>query len=237
MLGIISDSHILDFTEKFRVDRVTFTEEDFYNLCLKFNVNSNNGFYFIVDKKGMIVNAGQNDLGYERGPKVFLQKLIKGDFFSISEFVSEGVKIGDIPWFSQVDEVIKNHRNKEYFIISLFTKICDSCFGGRVIQTLNKIENDKNESLIVYSILHRNFDRRDVPNLRAQLNISYPVIIANKELNAKWNSLIKRYREDFLTDVVFLVDKSGEIIKVADSQCKCLPSFFGYVNSLMKESK
>ncbi len=78
----------------------------------------------------MIVNASQNDLGYERGPKIFLQKLIKGDAFSISELLNDRVNIADTPWFSQVGDFIKNHNNKEYFIIPPFTKICDSCSGA-----------------------------------------------------------------------------------------------------------
>jgi len=61
------------------------------------------------------------------------------------------------------------------------------------------------------------------------------LIIADFSLNQKWDSLIKRYNEDFLTDIILLLDESGKIIKVADRTCKCLPSFFDYINSLIKE--
>jgi len=236
-LGILSHSSIEAYKEKFQPDRVTFVEKDYVRLGLRFSISNNNGFYFLVDKNGMIINAGQNDLGYERGPKVFLNKLIKGDSFSISELISDHINIADIPWFSQVSDFIKNHNDKDYFIVSLFTKICDSCSGGSIIRALNKIDSNKNRSFIILLILNKNFDRKDIPNLKLQLNISCPVIIANNRLNAKWDVLIERYREDFLTDVVFIVDKSGKILNLAHRTCQCLPSFFKFVNSLMTESK
>ncbi len=110
-------------------------------------------------------------------------------------------------------------------------------FWGNIIQALNIIDRNEDGSFIILSILNRNFDRTDIPNLIAQLKISYPVIIANDRLNAKWDTLIERYREDFLTDVVFMVDKSGGILKIAHRTCQCFPSFFKFVNSLIKESK
>ena len=42
---------------------------------------------------------------------------------------------------------------------------------------------------------------------------------------------------DFLTDVIFIAEKSGKILKTAHRKCKCYSSFFNYLYSLIKEEK
>jgi len=238
-LGIISNSNVLNHKEKSNFKRITLIEKDFDAFCRKFNVTKNNGFYFIVDEKGIIVSSGQNDLGYEKGPKIFLKKFIKGDFFSISEFIRENENINKLRWFSQASKLINDQKNKNYFLISLFTKICNSCSGGEILRALDKInKKDKNKSMYILCILNRSkFRDKDIPILKSQLKIDFPTIIADYNLNKKWDSLIKRYNEDLLTDIIFLLDESGKIIKVADRTCKCLPSFFNHVNSLIEEEE
>ncbi len=236
-LGIISDSTKLNLFYRYRPKNLTLIERDYYDLCSEFHISADNGFYFLVDKKGEVISSGKNDLGYGKGPKVFLQELILGDFFSISELIIENKKIDDFKWFSQVSNIRNNYTEKKYFIVSLFTKICDSCSGGNIIQSLNKIYREKNDSIYVLSILSSKFNSEDVVNFKSQLKISYPVILADNELNIKWNSLIKRYNEDFLTDICFIVDNSGKILKVAYKTCKCFPSFFNYMHSLVQEKK
>lgn len=236
-LGIISDSTDLNLKRRFNSKNIIFIEKNYFDLCSKFNLNPNNGFYFLVNKNRIVISSGRNDLGYERGPKVFLQELIKGDFFSISELIIENKHVNDFKWFSQVNNLIKNNEDKEYFIISLFTEICDSCSGGNIIQTLKRIYREKNDSVYILSILNGKFDSEDIINLKSQLKISHPVILADNKLNIKWDSLIKRYREDFLTDIIFIAEKSGKILKTAYRKCKCYSSFFNYVYSLIKEEK
>jgi len=92
--------------------------------------------------------------------------------------------------------------------------------------------------MYILCILNRSkFRDKDIPILKSQLKIDFPTIIADYNLNKKWDSLIKRYNEDLLTDIIFLLDESGKIIKVADRTCKCLPSFFNHVNSLIEEEE
>ena len=74
-------------------------------------------------------------------------------------------------------------------------------------------------------------------NLKSQLKIFHPVILADDELNTRWNFLKKQYREDYLTDIIFITEKSGKILKVAYRTRNCLPSFFDYVYSLINEDK
>ena len=236
-LGIVSDSTNLNLKSRFSSNNITFIEKNYSDLCSKFNLSPDIGFYFLVNKKGVVINAGKNDLGYEKGPKVFLQELIKGDFFSISELIIENKYINEFDWLAQINGLIKDNRDKEYFIISLFTKICDSCAGGKIIQALKIMHRYGNDSIYIMSVLNRKFNSEDIINLKSQLKIPYLVILADNKLNIKWDSLIKRYREDFLTDIIFILDKSGKILKVAYRTCKCYPPFFDYMHSLIEEKK
>jgi hypothetical protein len=236
-LGIINDSTALDLT-KYNSEKVIFIERDYNDLCSIFNLDTKNGFYYLVNKEGKVTNSGKNDLGYERGPKILLQELLKNNFFSISEIIIENEKIANHKWFNQVNNLIQNENDKEYFLISLYTTICYSCSGGKIIRALKDIHRkDKNETIYILSIISRRYKEQDIHNLKTLLKIPHPVIRANNELDSKWNSLIEQYREDYLTDIVFLVDKSGTILKIAHTNCDCYPSFFTYVYDLITKEK
>lgn len=149
-LGIINDSTKLNLFSRYKPKNITLIERDYYDLCLEFYISADNGFYFLVNKKEEVISSGKNDLGYEKGPKVFLQELILGDFFSISELIIENKNIEDFQWFSQVNNLRNNYTEKKYFIVSLFTKICDSCSGGNIIQSFNKIYREKMIQFMFY---------------------------------------------------------------------------------------
>ena len=234
-LGIINNSEKFNIERKLNLENTSFIKENYFDLCKKFKINSRDGNFFIVNKNGKIISTGKNDLGYEKGPKVYLQELIKDDAFSISEFIGENEKINDFEYLTQIKTSIESSTEKKYSIIALLTKICDSCSGGGIIQSFKKIHRDNNGLFNVLLILNRKYKKEDISNLRSQLKISFPIAIADQELNSKWDSLIERYNEDLLTDIIFIVDnQSNVILKVADRKCKCLPEFYDFLDSLIK---
>ena len=86
------------------------------------------------------------------------------------------------------------------------------------------------------SILNADFYKpEDINSLKSQSGIDFPIIIADKLLNQKWSSLIHEYRENDLTDIIFIVNKFGNIERIYDNNCKCGTSFFNYMNSLAKD--
>jgi len=236
-LIITDDLNRIKQKEILNNNNISIIDKNYPELYAKFMLKGDDGSYFIVNKNGNLVNSGNSILGYEKGPKIYLQQLIERLYFSISELLEEKRDISEFPWFAQITDVINNNIDKKSFVISLYTTICDSCSGGQIIRTLESIDNKWSSSVYILSILNKEFNIRDIENLRSQLKVEHPIIIANDDLNKKWNSLIKKYRKDYLTDIVFILDRSGRILKIAYRTCDCFPAFFEYLHSLIKEIK
>ncbi len=230
---IVVTNHSDQLNFKHHLNNANVIEKDFDILCRKFRISMETGYHFVIDKQGNIVNSEKNYIGYEKGPKIALKEIIDNDTFSISSFIKEDKYIHDYEWFSQIDRIIKKEKENKYFVISLFTKICDSCSGGGIIRALSTIEQKKEQPPYILCVLNKGkFRERDIPAMESQLKINFDIAIADNTLDKKWDSLINQYREDYLTDVVFLLDDSGKILKIADRSCDCYSSFFSFVNSL-----
>ncbi len=213
-------------------DNIIILTKDFDELESIFNPRKIFGtHYYLVNNAGKIVASGSNNFGYENGPKVFLKQLIKNEYFSISSFINLYENIRDIKWLNQIAE-IADAQNKDYYVISMFTSICSGCFSGELVFFLNEFYNKNQNNIHVLCILNDKFNDRDITRLKSQLKINLPVIIANDKLSQKWNSLIKEFRENDLTNIMFILNKSGIIIKVYDESCKCWNQFSRFLKSL-----
>ncbi|MCP2519369.1 hypothetical protein NLC26_01600 [Candidatus Aminicenantes bacterium AC-708-M15] len=206
---------------------------DYEKLKSKFNSPQCCGTYYLFNKSGRVIAAGKNVIGYENGVKVFLKQLIRNEYFSMSNFIRANENIKNIEWFDQIAEIIEK-EDKRYFIFSLFTSFCESCLSGAIINNLKKIYSKNKNFIYVMCILNADFHtKEDIESLRSQSGINFPIVIADSLLNQKWVSLIHEFREADLTDIVFIVDKTGKILKVYHRNCNCYKSFFDFVNSLI----
>jgi len=213
-------------------DNIVILNKDFKKLETKFNpYNIVGTHYYLIDNSGNVVTAGSNDSGYENGPKVFLKRLVKNEHFSISSFIKLNENVKGVEWLNQIAE-ITDAQNKDYYVISMFTSICSGCFSGELVFFLNEFYNKNQNNIHVLCTLNDKFNDRDITRLKSQLKINLPVIIANNKLSQKWNSLIKEFRENDLTNIIFILNKSGIIIKVYDESCKCWSQFSRFLKSL-----
>lgn len=229
--------------EKFKVKigiglkNIIVITNDYEKLKSKFNSHPHSGTYHLFNGSGDVVAAGSNYIGYERGVKVFLNQLIKNKYFSISDFIKANENIKNIDWFSDVAKIIEKEE-KHYFIISMFTSFSADCESGRIINTLQKIYSQNLNSVYVLAILNADFIKKeDINNLKSQSKVDFPIIIADHRLNQRWSSLMYEFRETDLTDIVFVMDKSGEILKILDQSCKCYNGFFSFVYSLIQNEE
>ncbi|HWR58238.1 MAG TPA: hypothetical protein VN328_05050 [Thermodesulfovibrionales bacterium] len=198
-----------------------------------FGLGRQDSFYFIFDSAGKKVSASRSSLGYERGPKSALNELLTGTKFAIEELIERNHNIGEYEWLQPISEIIAANRGREYFIFSMFTKICDSCAGAEIIRFMKTIEIRAPKKILVASFLGRGYGELDIINLRSQLNIDYPVFIADGELRSKWDELIDKYNEDILSDIVFIVDSLGTILEVSHRTCNCFSLIGETVNRLI----
>jgi len=189
--------------------------------------------YYLFNGSGGVITFGKNRGRYERGVKIHLKKLIKNEHFSISDLVLVNDNIKNISWFHQVAEIV-DRENKNLFIISLFTSFNNACSTGAIIEFLNKIFIENQNSVYVSGILNSSFNsEKDIVSLKSQSQINFPLIIANPILNCKWDSLIHEFREIDLTDIVFIIERDGRILKVYDKECRCWNEFQDFLSSLI----
>lgn len=226
-------NNIENFKEKIASnDRdIVVVNRDYEDLKRKFVSPFGSSTHYIVDENGNIFSYGKNSDGYEKGPKVFLKQLIKNEYFSISDFIKVNENVKEISWLEQVEDILRNNK-KDYYIVSLFTKICDTCSGGLSIGVLKKKYSERKDTIYIIGLLHNSYSEDDLSILKSQLEINFDMSRADNILSEKWDSLISQFREDDLTDIVFIMDKSGRILKVMDRSCRCSDEFYDYVFAL-----
>lgn len=198
-----------------------------------FGLGKQDSFFFIFDSAGKKVSASRSVLGYERGPKAALNELLTGTKFAIEELIERNHNIDEYKWLQPISEIIAANRGREYFIFSMLTKICDSCAGAEIVRFMKTAEMRAPKKILVASFLGRGYGELDVINLRSQLNIDYPVFIADGGLRSKWDELIDKYNEDILSDIVFIVDSLGTILEVSHRTCNCFSLIGETVNRLI----
>lgn len=184
-LGVISSDRLTIFNLERNIDRL--------NVYSVFGLRSQDSYFYVFDSAGRKVVASRSVLGYERGPKTFLNELLTGTRFSIEELMERNHNIGEYEWFRSIDKIITSNREYEYFVFSLLTKICDSCAGAEIVQFMKRIRLITPQGVYVASFLGREFSESDITNLKSQLNINYPIFIADNELRWKWDELIDKY--------------------------------------------
>ena len=62
--------------------------------------------------------------------------------------------------------------------------------------------------------------------MRRELQIDFPIYIADGALVERWNELITEYTERELNDIIFVTNKSGVILNIMYPGCNCAKSFF-----------
>jgi hypothetical protein len=224
---------------EFNYRKIIILNNNYEYLKKKFKVPHSSGIYYLFDKSGECLDAGQNAAGYVEGPKVSIMNLIARDKFIMADFIPINQNIETIGWLKQVADII-HEQGKEYYLFALLTKICDTCEGKQTIQLFNKIYSSSQKKYFLYPsfVLNGNkFNKSDISNLRSQLKIEYRIEIADYSLNAKWNQFINKYREFELSDIVFLVDKIGIIKKLYYPGCNCWDDFLRLISSIEKKSK
>jgi hypothetical protein len=188
--------------------------------------------FFIFDKTGKLFSKGRSDFGYDDGPKVALKRLVNDEYFSLDLMLKRGDNIFKNEEWSQIGDFIKILK-KEYYIVCLFNSICGGCFSGEIIRYFDKISANNNPIVFVVCILNNQyFSNNDILALKSQMNILMPIYLSSKLLSTKWNKLITDYRASELNNIIVIIDKYGEILRVYNEQCNCLKQMSEYVEEI-----
>lgn len=187
------------------------------------------GKHFVFNRDGEVAFSADNNVRYEKGVKKSLQLVVDNKQFRISEFLQEGKNIRGDPLFRQIPEAI-DRRGCEYLIVSMISSFCESCNSGPLIELLKRLDFESTWRDSILLILSREHSEADVEVLKSQLHVDFPTIIAGSELDKKWKELGSVYTENDVNNLVFVVDRSGKVTRVLDSQCKnCGKSFWRWI--------
>jgi hypothetical protein len=137
-------------------------------------------------------------------------QFIKNITFEVDEILP-GTNIFDLKHFVLLKSII-GHSPRDYFIIALFADFCDSGNTGYLIKELDDIF--KYNEIEVIGLLYSNYyNYQQLGALLSQSNISCPVILSDDNLNMEWDKLIKKYNDKILNNIIFMIDKTGKILK------------------------
>jgi hypothetical protein len=196
-----------------------------------FDISSTANKYFLFDKLGKLICSGENSIGYERVLKIQLLKHIKKCLLSPLELAGLKEDINRVT-ASKANREINVDENREYCIVSLFNLFCNSCSSGPIIDLLKRISKERENVQVIGVLSATYYGHGDLQTIISQSQVEFPVIIADNELDKKWSLLIKKYNNYELNGVLFLINKDGEILKMAYPGCNCYGEFIKHVNDL-----
>jgi len=211
-------------------DDSVIISNDYLRMKRLFRSPANVGSYHIFDKSGLVIAQGANREPYENTIKTALLQEIHGLRFSMAVFIKEGALIKDLPWLAQIEKEVCG-GTQQICLVSMHTKICSSCSSGTIIAELDETCHKRSESIRAISVVPPSYDEADIVSLKKQLGVDYTILIADIELARQWQLLIEQFNESLLSDIVFIVDRSGKSVKVSDKQCNCLPLLFSSLDS------
>lgn len=190
------------------------------------------GSYFIYDLSGRLAARGKSDDNIELEANKALRRIVKNEYFRISELLGPGGNSLRSEWFSQVIDFMKR-ENKNQYLIAMFNGICQGCNSGSVVRLLNDVHREKKDRIGVLCLVDGSFTERDIRTLKSQLGIEYATLTANTSLSEKWKGLANKYSPAELNEIVFVVDSEGRVLRTMDPNCgDCARKLTDYLRGL-----
>lgn len=190
------------------------------------------GSFYLYDLSGRLASSGGPGDKYDSIVKQTFNKLIKGKRFTLSELLGSGEDVQDLPWFSQIKRYMMDD-DKKFYLVAMFRNICQGCGSGSIVRALNEVYKKQQEKLCVICIVNKSFNDADIRSLKSQLEINYHVAIADDFLSEKWERLADEYSLVDITDMVFLFDSAGHVLKAADKSCgDCVRILFSFLEGI-----
>lgn len=81
-------------------------------------------------------------------------------------------------------------------------------------------------------VLSPDFSFKDLNNLRERYQLHCPIVVADKVLADKWNSLNEEFFPGELNNIMALISHDGRILSNADAECACYAELFLMANEI-----
>lgn len=192
--------------------------EDRYEESAKAFKSTKYGKHYVFDKSGELMYSAHNNIRHENGVKRILNLVVNKKQFRIADHIQKNEHISNLPNFTQVYKTF-NDLGKKYLLVGLVYSFCDSCRSRGFVNILKTIHSRGLGKDRVILVLSNEYTEMDIKIFKSQLQVEFPVIIADEVLNRKWQALINEYSKTELNDLAFSIDSSGKIDQVLDPNC------------------
>lgn len=187
------------------------------------------GKHYLFNKNNERVFSAENYIPYDAGVKRYLQLAVNNRQFHISEFIEEKQNIKKMPIFDQIRTYMEQ-ENRDHLLIGMIYSFCESCASGLLIETLKELNSTIGWKKAVIIILSMEYTEADIEILKSQFRIDFPILIASRGLNERWREIIEEYSKNDVNNIVFAVDRSGNIVRVLDQICQsCTRTFWKWI--------
>jgi hypothetical protein len=183
----------------------------------------------LFNEGGKLVASGTNQDLYKKDIRAYLNKLAQGKRFVTANYIKPGTHISDNDWLSSLSGIIEEEDGYDYFLFSMFNDICVGCPSGLLISKIKDAFKSAGKTVCFSIILSDDYTENDANNLKVNFDINFPVFEADERIMNNWNQLTKEFSKGELNNIVFTVNKKGEILDVM-----ILSRFEEFFNNLVK---
>jgi hypothetical protein len=181
--------------------------------------------FYLYDRSGTLILTTIYSYDIIRG---LLIRELDNRVFRIADYIKAGSNINSVSWLKQIADQIQKRTHK-YYLVALLRSICNSCPSGSIIRRINTSNNNITKSIIV---LPQSYSRKDLENLKINMDIDCQSLLAEDVLENKWNQFTMDFNVMSTWFLIILIDNAGNIVSTADPNCNCIDAFFQQLNSL-----
>ncbi len=181
--------------------------------------------FHIYDKAGKMLRSGYVRANNQSDVLALLKKFINGTSISVEDYISPGMNIRDIEWFSQIERIKFRHSDQDHFVLCLLLNVCLSCPSGKLVLRLKELRAGHPEIMPII-ILPQNYTQNDRDNLQANMELDFCVELADSLFQEQWDKYMLTHGQAVWNQVVMLINSDGLIENVMQSDCNCLNQFF-----------
>jgi len=178
--------------------------------------------FYVYDELGTLIHSEFNWKLNKSETLMLLENININKEFYVTDFITLNENVNNIKWLNQLSTIIRKDKSYQDYVVSMFNDFCQTCRSGKLLFLLNELhENNPLRGIIIF--ISDNYSENDRINFIKSLNIKTPVFIADKLLSEKWNSLSDEYGISNLNNIIFYMDKNGNILHIFDIR---RPDFF-----------
>lgn len=193
------------------------------------------GKHFVFDSSGNMVYSAENDIRYDIGAERYLRLLIDKKPFQAS-YLFKGInRLDETGEFTQIMEIFRRTQASK-LLVAMVSSFCASCYSGQLIENLKHFASIKQHNRDVILLLSSDYSMEDVEAIRSQYAVNFEIIVGNAQIEKKWQMLRKEYSNYEANNIVFVVDNTGRVEQILDSDCvDCRLRFWAWVAHSWKQ--